>query len=551
MASTEARLSGTPADVKTEKVPRVDALVIGGGFSGCLLLHKLRDELNLNVKLFEAGSALGGVWHWNHYPGARVDSNVPGYELVNPVLWKKWRWQESYPSQPELLAYFEHVDKELSLSKDCVFNARVTSAEFLQDEKEWLVRTEDNRVVRTKYLVPAVGFASKQHIPGWKGLDEFEGTICHTSNWPREGIDVRGKRVAIIGTGSSGIQVTQEWAKEATETFVFQRTPNISLPMHQEKLDPAEQEQIDERIAAFKASVATFGGLPYDLIPENTFDHPPEEREALYEALYKEGGLKLFVGNYHDLMLNEEANNEVYRFWAKKTRARINDPRNRDILAPLEQPYPFGGKRSSLEQDYFEQFNKPNVHLVDINESPITELRPNGIVTEKGFHEVDAIAIATGFDSATGGLENLGIKDTDGVNFMQRWKRDGVHTYLGLTTRGCPNMFLPYSVHSPSVFSNGPVTIEVQAGFITDAIRKMETDGIQAIEVKPEAEQSWTAEVKGIAGMTILPKAKSWYTGANIPGKKVEILFYLGGLPRYQQMCQKALDRNLEDFNRL
>lgn len=549
MASTEEKLSGVPADVKPEQVPRVDALVIGGGFSGCLLLHKLRDELSLNVKLFEAGPALGGVWYWNCYPGARVDCVVPGYELSNPSLWEKWRWQERFPSQPELLSYFEHVDKEFSLSKDCVFNARVTSAEFLQENKEWLVRTQDNRVVRTRYLVPAVGFASKQYTPDWKGLDEFQGTICHTSNWPREGIDVRGKRVAVIGTGSSGIQVVQEWAKEAAETFVFQRTPNISLPLRQAKLDPVLQEQTDERLATYATSLATFGGLPFDIIPENTFDHPPEERHALYEALYDAGGLKLFVGNYHDLMLNDEANREVYQFWAKKTRARLNDPRLRDLLAPLEPPHPFGGKRSSLEQDYYEQFNKPNVHVVDVNESPITELRPNGIATEKGFHEVDVIALATGFDSVTGGLEKIGIKGVDGVELMQRWKREGVHTYLGLMTNGCPNMFLPYSVHSPSVFSNGPVTIEIQAAFITDAIRKMETDGIKAIDVKKEAEQAWTAEVQGIAGMTILPRAKSWYTGANVPGKRVEMLFYLGGIPRYRQMCLGAVERNLEDFN--
>lgn len=533
------------------EIPRVDAIVVGGGFSGCLLLQKLRDELKLNVKLFEAGPCLGGVWYWNRYPGARVDCTAPGYELYNPALWEKWRWKEKYPHQSELLAYFEHVDKELSLSKDCFFNSAVTSAQFLRDEKEWLVRTKDNRVVRAKYFIPAVGFASKPYVPDWKGLDSFRGTICHTSDWPREGIDVKGKRVAIVGTGSSGVQVVQEWAKEAAETFVFQRTPNICLPLHQEKLDPALQEKKDDRLAEYATSCTTFGGVPFDTTPRNTFDDTPEERQVVYETLYDQGGLTFFIGNYRDLMIDEAANSEAYRFWANKTRARLNDPHLRDLLAPLKQLHPIGAKRTSLEQDYYEQFNKPNVHLIDTRANPVTELRPNGIVAGQDFHEVDVIAIATGFDSVTGGLEKVGIKDMDGADLMERWRHDGVHTYLGLVARRCPNMFLPYSVHSPSVFSNGPITIDIQASFITDAIHKMETDGIRAINVKKEAEQAWTAEVVGIANMTLLTKAKSWYMGANIPGKRIEPLFYLGGIPRYLAMCRGTVDRNLEDFDRL
>lgn len=533
------------------EIPRVDAVVVGGGFSGCAVLQKLRDELKLNVKLFEAAPCLGGVWYWNRYPGARVDSIAPGYELFHPAIWENWRWKEKFPLQSELLAYFQHVDKALSLSKDCFFNSAVTSAQFLRDENEWLVRTSDNRVVRTKYFIPAVGFASKSYVPDWKGLDSFRGAICHTSDWPQEGIDVKGKRVAIIGTGSTGIQVTQEWAKEAAETFVFQRTPNISLPFCPTKLDPALQENKEDRHALFAASRDTFGGLLCKATPRNTFDDTLEERNAVYETVYNEGGLIYFVGNYQDLMIDEAANKEAYRFWAEKTRARINDPRLRDLLAPLEQPHPIGAKRTSLEHDYYEQFNKPNVHLVDIKNNPITELRPNGIVTGQDFHEVDVIAVATGFDSVTGGLEKVGIKDMDGVDLLERWRHDGVHTFLGLMASGCPNMFLPYSVHSPSVFSNGPVTTDIQASYITDVIRKMETEGIQAIDVKKEAEDAWTAEVKAIANMTILTRAKSWYMGANIPGKRVEPLFYLGGLPRYVVSCQDTLDRNLEDFHKL
>lgn len=250
-------------------------------------------------------------------------------------------------------------------------------------------------------------------------------------------------------------------------------------------------------------------------------------------------------------MRDVEANRDAYGFWAKKTRARLNDPRLHDLLAPLEPPHPIGAKRPSLEQDYYEQFNKPNVHLVNVKESPIAELRPNGIATENEFFEVDVIAIATGFDSVTGGIEKVGLKDANGVDLIKRWAANGIHTYLGMMVSGCPNMFLPYSAHSPSVFSNGPTTIEGQCDWICSVIRKMEVDGINAIDVKKEAEQGWSDEVAAIAQMTVIPYAKSWYMGANIPGKRVESLFYLGGIPRYRQKCQEALDKNLEDFAKL
>ncbi|EYE91851.1 flavin-containing monooxygenase [Aspergillus ruber CBS 135680] len=529
----------------------LDVLIIGGGFSGCLLLHKIRDELKLNVKIIEAGPSVGGTWYWNRYPGARVDCPVPGYELFSPAVWKDWRWKERYPSQAELKAYFEHVDRVLSISKDCLFNSMVTSAQFSVDEKKWVIQIKDGRVVRAKYFIPAVGFAAKEYTPDWKGLDSFRGAICHSANWPKEGVDVKGKRVAIIGTGSTGVQITQDWAKEAAETYVFQRTPNICLPMRQKQLDPVQQENKEERLALFEFLFTTSGGLPYLPVPRYTFDDSPEEREATYKKIYEEGGFSFMGANYQDFMRDVEANREAYRFWAKKTRARLNDPRLQDLLAPLEPPHPIGAKRASLEQDYYEQFNKPNVHLVNVKESPIAELRPNGIATEKEFFEVDIIAIATGFDSVTGGIEKVGLKDADGVDLIKRWRADGVHTYLGMTVSRCPNMFLPYSAHSPSVFSSGLITIEGQCDWICGVIRKMETDGISAIDVKKEAEQGWTDEVAAVAQMTVIPYGQSWYMGANIPGKRVESLFYLGGIPRYRQKCQEALDNNLEDFARL
>jgi cation diffusion facilitator CzcD-associated flavoprotein CzcO len=526
----------------------LDALIVGAGFSGCYLLHKLREDLKLNVKIFEAGSSLGGTWHWNCYPGARVDCPVPGYELSNEDVWKNWTWKEKYPSWEELQEYFAHIDQKLSLSKDCFFQSEVVSAQYLPEKQKWVVATKGGSVTFAKYLIPAIGFASKQYIPDWKGLDTFRGKIYHSSAWPKEGVNVKGKKVGVIGTGSTGVQIAQSWAKEAAETYVFQRTPNTCLPMRQEKLDASQQKNRQRRLALFADSLTTFGGLPYNNVARNTFDDSPEERKATFERLYEEGGLKLWNASYKDLMIDHAANRELYQFWAKKTRARINDPNLKDALAPLEPLHAFGTKRPSLEQDYYEQFNKPHVHLVDIKNNPISGLQPNGIVTTDGkLHEVDFIAIATGFDSVTGGIKKVGVKDADGLELSQRWN-EGIYTYLGLMVSRCPNMFLPYSAHSPSVFSNGPTSIEIQGSWIVQVIKKMESNGIQTIEPKRQAEQAWREEILAVANMTLLPSTKSWYMGSNIPGKPVEPIFYIGGLPRYQQRCAEALNNDWEDF---
>ncbi|KAJ5760877.1 hypothetical protein N7520_008033 [Penicillium odoratum] len=537
-------MSAPPSDQPEE----LDALIVGAGFSGCYLLKKLRDELNLNVKIFEAGSSLGGTWYWNRYPGARVDCPVPGYELSAEDAWKNWTWKEKYPSWEELQQYFAHIDRELSISKDCFFHHEVVSAEFLSKERKWAVTTQNGRVVFAKYLIPAIGFAAKQYVPDWKGHDTFRGKIYHSSAWPEQGVSVEGKKVAVIGTGSTGVQIGQQWAKEAAETFIFQRTPNTCLPMRQERLDPANQMKVEDRLALFATSRTTFGGLPYNNVPRNSSDDTPEERQATYERLYEEGGLKLWNASYKDLMIDHAANREVYDFWAKKTRARINDPELKDLLAPLEPLHAFGAKRPSLEQDFYEQFNKPHVHLVSIKDNPISELRPNGIVTADGkLHAVDIIAIATGFDSVTGGIKRMGIKDVDGVELSTRWD-EGIYSYLGLMVSRCPNMFLPYSAHSPSVFSNGPTTIESQGSWIVEVIRQMESEGIQELDVKKETEEAWRDEILEVANMTLLPTTKSWYMGSNIPGKPVEPLFYVGGLPRYLEKCAEALNSNWEHF---
>ncbi|GKZ27785.1 hypothetical protein AbraIFM66951_005248 [Aspergillus brasiliensis] len=530
----------------------LDALIIGAGFSGIYLLHKLRDELKLNVKIFEAESGIGGTWNNNRYPGARVDCPIPLYAYSSPEMWQSWTWTELYPGQKEIKAYFDHVDRVWEISKDCFLNSRVNEAIFDESLGRWTVRTADGKVATAKYLLVAVGFASKSYLPPWKGIDLFKGTIYHSAHWPGDSeVDVKGKKTAVIGSGSTGVQIFQEWAKVADEATLFQRTPNLCLPMRQKKL--SEEEQANDKrgyVDYLTECTTTFSGLEYQPAPKNTFDATEEEREAYWERLYDLGGFRFWQNNYQDFVTNLEANHAAYNFWARKTRARIQDLEKRDLLAPLVPPHPFGAKRPSLEQDFYEQFNKPNVHIVDTNRHPIAELTPTGIITGDGkVHEVDVIAVATGFDAVTGGLLRLGLRDVNGVGLDERW-RDGMSTFLGMAISGFPNMFLPYSLQAPTAFANGPTLIEFQSDWITSCIRRMETESIRSIAATPEAESAWNDEVNAVANMTLLPLAKSWYMGSNIPGKPVQSLNYVGGLPTYRQRCAKVLEEDFWGFKK-
>lgn len=530
----------------------LDALIVGAGFSGIYILHRLHSlHQNLRVKIIDAGSEPGGTWHWNRYPGARVDCPIPSYSFAIEDVYKDWKWSELYPGRDELRAYFRHVSRALDISKDCLFGMRVKSARFDGDSGVWTVYALDKdggeMVVRAKYFVPAVGFAAQSYVPPWKGIESFRGEIHHSSSWP-EGSDVRGKRVAVIGTGASGVQIIQEWAKEAAETIVFQRTPNLCCPMGQERLDGPRMEEIRKGTAdEFATCWTTNSGLPYGPPNKLFADYSQEECEAALNALYDKGGFSYWQGAYLDLLANPEGNRLAYDIWAKRTRARVQDPAKRDLLAPLEPPHPFGTKRPCLEQDYYEQFNRPSVHIVDTSTNPITEFVPEGIRTQDGkLYKVDTIALATGFNSSTGSLEQMDIRGLDGKSLGDRWK-DGVETFLGMTVPGFPNMFLPYGAQAPTAFTNGPIFIEFQADWIRDVIRKMESDGKRIIDTRPEVAKAWGDEIQAISNMTLFPLTKSWYMGANIPGKHVEQLYYLGGLPLYRTKCTDALGEKFEE----
>ncbi|KAL1994524.1 hypothetical protein VTN49DRAFT_1994 [Thermomyces lanuginosus] len=541
-ARNEAQSKQTTNDSGRHANPKYDCLIVGAGFGGLYLLIHLR-KLGYRCRIYEQGTDLGGTWHWNHYPGARVDSEIPVYEFSMPEAWKDWTWTEKYPDWREIRRYFQHIENVFDVKKDVEFHKKVVGAQFDTARQTWNIHTEDGQTTNAKFFLVCTGMAAKRYIPDFPGLETFKGEIHHSSNWPEEGVDVRGKRAAVIGTGASGVQICQEWAKEADELIVFQRTPNLALPMRQAKLTAAEQKARKSTYPDFfRYRETTFAGFQYDFSNTFTFDVSPEEREAFYESLYQRGGFAFWIANFADLLYDLKANREAYNFWAKKTRARITDPAKRDLLAPLEPIHPFGTKRPSLEQDYYEMLDKPHVKIVNVRQHKIAEVKPEGIVTSDGvLHEVDVIALATGFDAVSGSMMKMGLKSTTGMLLADEWK-DGVNTYLGLAHHGYPNMFFLYGAHGPTAYSNGPSSIEMQARWIIDAIQKIVNSGLKSVEPTPEAEKLWKEKINSLSDMTLLPLADSWYMGANIPGKKREQLSFAGGLPMYEQDIRAALE---------
>lgn len=419
----------------------LDALIVGGGFGGCYLLHRLR-EAGFNVKLVEAGTALGGIWHWSNYPGARVDSPYPVYQLSIPEVFKTFDWKEYYPSSKELQRYFRHLDSVLDISKDTFYETRVQAARWNDDTHKWTVECQNGLLVETRFMHCCLGFAAKRHFPDWAGLDVFQGYICHSSFWPAEGVDLKGKRVAVVGNGATGVQVAQETAKEAKELIVFIRTPNTALPMNQRPIDPVQaKKDLEDYVPRklIKERCSTYGGFPYDDPTRSLLQDTPEERERVLDAAWARGGFEpLFT--YNDLLTDREANRWVYDYWARKVRARITNPEKRDLMAPLEPLHPFMAKRASLEQDYYEQMDKDHVKLIDLKKNPVSHVVPEGIVTEDGqLHKVDIMAMATGFDSLTGGFTQIDFRGVNGQSLEKKWSTDqGALSYLGLAVNDFP-----------------------------------------------------------------------------------------------------------------
>ncbi|KAL4933259.1 flavin-containing monooxygenase [Aspergillus undulatus] len=437
-------------NVSTAPPLELDALIVGAGFSGIYSLHEIR-KLGLEAAIFEAGPDIGGNWRWNCYPGAGVDSEYLEYQFSIPETWENWNWSSNYPKYDELRAYFEHVSDVLDIRKDCVFGAFVDSAVFDESSRRWSVTTQDGRRATANYLIVGSGFAAKRYIPQWPGLNLFKGVIHHSSFWPEGGVDLRGKRCAIIGTGASGVQLTQALGPVAGSLTVFQRTPNLALPMHRRSMTVEEQERLKPVYPElFRLREKGFGGFHYTFSEKTLPEDPPEEQEAFFETLYKQGGFRFWLANYKDEFFDPLSNRAIYNFWARKVRPRIHDEKLRDLLAPLDPPHAFGVKRPSLEVDYFEQFNRPNVYLVDIRDNAISHITETGIILADGTsHDFDVICIATGFDVSSGGLMDMGLRSVHGTTLKEEWK-DSVASYLGMTISGYPNLFFSYGPHAPT-----------------------------------------------------------------------------------------------------
>ncbi|OLN86761.1 Baeyer-Villiger monooxygenase 4 [Colletotrichum chlorophyti] len=519
-----------------------EVLIVGGGFGGCYALHQLR-KIGFSAHIIEAGSALGGVWHWNSYPGARVDSESPYYQFSIREVWKDWTWSQRFPAHDEIKRYFQHVDKVLDISKDVTYNTTVVGADFEVETARWIVTTDTGQTFTSRFLIPATGSSHKRYEPRFPGMESFSGDIVHAASWPESGIDLRNKRVAIIGAGATGVQCVQEIAKQpGVQLTVYIRNPNIALPMRQRELSELEQRGLKAVYGTlFKVARGTPAGLPCDRTSKTTFQASEEEREAYWEELWQRGGFNFQAGNYVDMLVDEKASRMIYNFWARKTRARIGDPQKRAILAPAEPPFPIATKRSSLEQDYYECLDQDNVEVVSVKKTGIRGFTSTGIVTEDGkSREHDVVVLATGYDNLTGSLTSMGLRGRDGIDLKEKWK-DGVWTYLGLMTGGCPNMFMIYGPQAPTALTNAPTFIELQVEFIAEFMAKLRKENVCLVEPRRSAEEYWKEVILSLNDATLFRKNdSSWYVGANIPGKKREQLNYVGGIGAYIQACREG-----------
>jgi cation diffusion facilitator CzcD-associated flavoprotein CzcO len=526
----------------------VDALVIGAGFAGLYQLHCLRDRLGLSVQVLEAGDGVGGTWYWNRYPGARCDSESHTYAFYfSDELLQEWTWSERYPGQAEILRYLNHVADRFDLRRNIRFGTRVTSAEYDAAANLWHVRTEDGVRFAATYLVTAVGCLSAANVPDIPGRDDFAGPWYHTGQWPHEGVDFAGKRVGMIGTGSTGIQAAPVIAEAAAHLTVFQRTANYSIPARNAPLTEEFKRWAKDNAAELRQAMqSTVNGHPYRIADRSAHDVTDEEREAIYRAAWERGGLRLRAA-FRDILTNKAANDTASEFIRARIREVVKDPRTAEILSNID--HPFATKRPPIDSGYFETFNRDNVSLVDLRATPIERITPTGILLKDGTeHALDIIVFATGFDAMTGPLLRMDITGRDGIALRDAWKA-GPRTYLGLQVAGFPNLFTVTGPGSPSVLTNMPVAIEQHVEWITDCIAHMRAKGIARIEPQPEAVDRWVERVNDAANATLLPQAgHSWYLGANVPGKPRVFMPYAGGLARYRTICADVAARGYEGF---
>ena len=523
----------------------LDAVIVGAGFAGIYMLHRLRG-LGLSVRAYEAGGGIGGTWYWNRYPGARCDVESMDYSYsFSDELQQEWRWTERYAAQPEILAYINHVVDRFDLRRDIQLDTRVTAAIFDEETARWMVTTDRGERVSARFCIMATGCLSAAQIPEFPGLETFAGSWYHTGRWPHDGVDFTGRRVAVIGTGSSAIQSIPIIAEQAAHLFVFQRTPNYSVPAWNGPLDPEYERQIKANYAAFRREARESRlGFVVECYGESALAVGPEERQRHYEARWSRGGLG-FGLTYADLLTNKAANDTAAEFFRAKIRAIVRDAEVAEALVP--QDYPIGTKRLCVDTNYYETFNRDNVTLVDVRKTPVERITPEGVRTSDAQYAADSIVFATGFDAMTGALLKIDIRGRAGQTLRRKWEA-GPRTYLGVAVAGFPNLFMITGPGSPSVLSNMIVSIEQHVDWIADCISYLRRHGRESIEATVEAEDAWVAHVNEVGHLTLYPRANSWYMGANIPGKPRIFMPYIGGVGTYRQTCDKVAAKGYEGF---
>jgi cyclohexanone monooxygenase len=523
----------------------VDAVVVGAGFSGLYALHKLRSQ-GLTVRVFEAAPDVGGTWYHNRYPGARCDVESVDYcYSFSEELQQEWTWTEKYATQAEILRYINHVADRFDLRRDIRLNTGVTSAVLDEQTLRWTVTTDSGDVVTARFCLMATGALSAAMTPDFDGLSTFRGEVYHTGHWPHEPVDFTGKRVAVIGTGSSGIQTVPVVAEQADQLFVFQRTPNYSVPARNEPLTPAQVDEIKARYdERRRLSWRSGGGSPYLGTNKMAMEVSPEERRAAFEKRWQLGGV-LFSKTFPDQMIDPEANEEARKFYEEKVRALIDDPEVADLLIPSD--HPIGTKRICTDSNYFETFNKPHVKLISVRKTPIVSIDPTGINTSDTHYAVDAIIFATGFDAMTGALAKIDIIGRNGELLRDNW-RDGPRTYLGLGVDGFPNLFIISGPGAPAVLANMVLHAEAHVNWIADCISYLDARGYIGIEASTDAVDEWVSECARRADSTLFTKANSWYMGANVPGKPRVFMLFVGGFAVYNEICAAVADAGYKGF---
>lgn len=523
----------------------LDAVIVGAGFSGLYMLIRLR-EMGLKCAVIEKGDDVGGTWYWNRYPGARCDIDSVDYcYSFSPKLLKEWRWTERFATQPEILRYLEFVAETFDLKKDIRFSNTVLSADFDEESDTWLVCTSNGTRFKARYLVMASGNLSEPKRPDIQGANKFIGAELHTSKWPQGGVDFTGREVGVIGTGSSGIQAIPIIAKQAKHLYVFQRTPNYSMPARNA---PLESKYVEEVLANYEQRRETSrysdAGTPFPPSNKSTFEVSNEERNSMFEEGWKRGGINSLSYAFNDFFTDELANQEAQNFARKKIQEIVHDPITAQALSPLHH---IGTKRTCVDTNYFETYNRENVTLIDLRSDPIQEITAHGIMTKSLNIKLDTLVYAVGFDAVTGALNSIDIVGRGGQRLRDAWN-DGPATYLGLMVSGFPNMFLVTGPGSPGVLSNMVVSIEQHVDWIADAIEHLNSKNLTRVEASADAQKGWVAHVNELADATLYPKATSWYLGSNISGKARVFMPYVNGCGNYRSECDAVASEGYRGF---